>query len=269
MLPFLVDNIKLFQFESFPDKGLTHFVTGRMGGISEGEYSDFNMGAYCGDEDKSVIENRRRLRKALIGYDKIFIPYQVHENKVCVVDESFMCLSIGEQEQALYGVDAIITDQPNICIGVATADCVPLLLYADNLQVFAAVHAGWRGTVLKIASQVVDIIQQKWGIPPSSIHVGIGPSISPALFEVGDEVGEKFVEAGFDMKQISFRNAATNKLHIDLWKANMQQLVDKGVEQQHIEIARLCTFTNSADFFSARRQGIYSGRMLTGGYLHK
>ena len=92
----------------------------------------------------------------------------------------------------------------------------------------------------------------------------IGPGISLQSFEVGDEVYEAFRLNGFDMSRISFRHSVTHKYHIDLWEANRQQLLDFGVPGVQIEIADICTYIRHEDFFSARRLGIKSGRILSG-----
>ena len=92
----------------------------------------------------------------------------------------------------------------------------------------------------------------------------IGPGISLESFEVGDEVYEAFRLNGFDMSRISCRNANTGKFHIDLWETNRQQLLDFGVPSSQIEVAGICTYIHHEEFFSARRLGIASGRILSG-----
>ena len=93
------------------------------------------------------------------------------------------------------------------------------------------------------------------------VYACIGPGISQEAFEVGDEVYEAFRQAGFDMERIAVRKG---KWHIDLWEANRMQLLDFGIEPSHIELSGICTYKNNEDFFSARRQGTASGRVLSG-----
>ena len=99
---------------------------------------------------------------------------------------------------------------------------------------------------------------------PTQLVAGIGPSISQAAFEVGEEV----VKA-FQMERILRRNAETQKAHIDLWETNRLQLLEAGLLSEHIEIAGICTYIRYEDYFSARRLGVKSGRILTGICLKK
>ncbi|MDR2955334.1 MAG: peptidoglycan editing factor PgeF, partial [Prevotella sp.] len=173
-----------------------------------------------------------------------------------------------EKVKLLNGIDALVTDQRNICIGVTTADCVPILIFDDVKKVFAAVHAGWKGTVNKITERTIETMVQHFGCDdPQALLIGIGPCISQEKFEVGGEVSEAFRQAGFPMERIAYMNEYTGKMHIDLQEANKIILTDCGIPSTHIEQANLCTYSNPDKFFSARRQGFHSGRMLTGGIL--
>lgn len=182
----------------------------------------------------------------------IILPVQPHSCNVAVARES----------QAEYpDTDALVTDKAGVMIGIRTADCVPVLLYDDVRRVVAAVHAGWRGTVGGITHKAVDVMVSDFGCRPTDIHAIIGPSISPEAFEVGNEVVEQFMLAGFP-DDIVLRNYP--KHHIDLWKANQWLLTEAGVPAEQIEVARLCTYTNTNRFFSARREGIGTGRLVSG-----
>ena len=142
----------------------------------------------------------------------------------------------------MHGVDALVTDVPEVCIAVSTADCVPVLLYAPNVKAVAAVHAGWRGTVLRIAGKTVRILMDEYGADPRLMKAGIAPSIGPEAFEVGEEVVDAFREAGFEMSCILKRDADTGKAHIDLWEANRLQLLTEGLSVGNIELAGICTY---------------------------
>lgn len=182
----------------------------------------------------------------------IILPVQTHSCNVAVARES----------QAEYpDTDASVTDQTDVMIGIRTADCVPVLLYDDVRRVVSAVHAGWRGTVGGITRKAVEVMMSEFGCRPTDIHAIIGPSISPGAFEVGDEVVEQFMLAGFP-DDIVLRNYP--KHHIDLWKANQWMLTEAGVPAKQIEVAGLCTYTNTIRFFSARREGITTGRLVSG-----
>ena len=168
------------------------------------------------------------------------------------------------KNQELQGVDALITRTPGCCICISTADCIPILLYDKEHHAIAAVHAGWRGTVRHILAHTLRRMQATCGTEGKDIIACIGPGISFASFEVGDEVHEAFRAEGFPMEQISAWKPETHKYHIDLWKANHLQLSDFGVPSRQIETAGICTYRQHEDFFSARRLGIKSGRILSG-----
>lgn len=262
------NGIELLQFELLQKPSLFHFSTTIKGGVGRNAYSSFNLSLYSGDDIQTVIANRLKLADAAnVSIERLLIPYQTHEDKIVDVDQDFLQLSNEEQISRLNGVDALITHQKGVCIGVTTADCVPILLFDPEKKVLAAIHAGWKGTVQDIGAKAVKQMIDQYGCKPENILAGIAPSISPEVFEVGDEVGEVFEDAGFDLSSISFRNPKTNKLYIDLWAANKVQLLDLGILAANIETAEMCTYNDADRFFSARRQTIHSGRMVTGGVI--
>ncbi len=265
----LSENKSYFQFELLKKfKDLQHFSTTIHGGVSIGNYATLNLGLYSGDSIESVSENRNRLCSFFhIDEENLYTPYQTHEDKILIIDDNFIEQTDLEKSKLLHGIDAIITNQKGIGIAVGTADCVPILLYDSKLQLLAAIHAGWRGTALKIVSKTISIMKEKFGSNPANIIAGIAPSISREYFEVGDEVVEAFEKAGFSTEDIGYRCAESGKIHLDLWFANEFLLFKSGIPIENIETSGLCTYSNPELFFSARRQGISSGRMLTGGII--
>lgn len=238
------------------------FTTLREGGVSQGEYASFNLNPYCGDNLNDVRENAQRLATALkIPADRIFLPYQTHQTSAALVDEAFLALTTEMQLQQLHGVDIIIANTSNVCVGVSTADCIPILLYHPHLSLVCAVHAGWRGTVARIVQKAVDKLNELVPNCAPHLHAIIGPGISLAHFEVGDEVYDAFVNAGFDGKKIARKE---DKWHINLTLCNQQQLLQKGLLSENIHVDGRCTYQEDHTFFSARRQGIHSGRLYTG-----
>lgn len=238
---------------------VTAFSTKRGGA---GQYGGFNITHYCGDTAEHVAHCRALLCRELgITDDRLVLPRQTHGCEVLNIDAAFMNDSKERQAERLHGIDAVITALPRTCIGVSTADCVPVLLCDTQRMVVAAVHAGWRGTVARIAMRCIERMGEIHGCKPQDIKAVIAPSIGCDAFEVGDEVYAAFEKAGFPMKEIATRQA---KWHIDLWEANRLQLLACGVPAQNIEIADICTYTQHAEWFSARRLGIESGRIFNG-----
>jgi len=228
------------------------FSTTRHGGCSVGNYAAFNINNYCGDEAAHIAENRRALA-GLLGIDDshIVMPHQVHGTEVRRVD--------APQQEVIEGVDAVMTDVPGLCIGVSTADCIPIIIYDPQHHAVCAVHAGWRGTVQRIAQVAVEAMCKTYGSDPLQMKAVIGPGISLESFDVGEEVYQQFADAGFDMTKIARMYA---KWHIDLPLCNRLQLEDMGVYD--IYMSGICTYQQCNDYFSARRLGINSGRIFTG-----
>ncbi|MBR3897051.1 MAG: peptidoglycan editing factor PgeF [Bacteroidaceae bacterium] len=244
----------------FPE-GITAFSTCRDGGVGEGAYTSFNCTHYCGDNPIHVATNRQRLcADWSIPFNRLIIPRQVHGTDVAVIDEAFLALPSTEQEQQLDGVDALISPLSEVCLAISTADCIPILLYDTRARIVAAIHAGWRGTVARIVSLTLSRMRELYGTRGVDVRAVIGPGISMDAFEVGDEVYDAFRQADFPMEHIARRYA---KWHIDLWEANRLQLLDEGLLPESIEVANICTFQHVDRFFSARRLGILSGRILT------
>ena len=187
--------------------------------------------------------------------------HQVHDCKVAIIDRP------GMTREELEGYDAFVTRRPGIAIGVRTADCVPVLLYDPVKRVVAAVHAGWKGTVLHISQEAIRVMSQEFGCHPADMKAVLGPAIGPDSFQVGEEVVERFKGAGFPMEQIgSFRGPGdgtpmSGGYHIDLFKANRWLLERAGIPAGNIQVCGIDTYTDTA-FYSARREGIQCGRII-------
>jgi hypothetical protein len=234
--------------------GVTAFSTTRQGGCSTGNYAAFNINGYCGDDIVHIAANKVALCSLLgIECEHLVMPHQVHDCVVRRID--------GPQQETLEGVDAVMTNVSQLCIGVSTADCIPILLFDPVHRAVSAVHAGWRGTVLRIVEKAVEAMQESYDTEAADLQAVVGPGISLNSFEVGDEVYDQFQAAGFEMEAISRRD---EKWHINLPECNRLQLVESGVLPSHIQMTNICTFQACDRFFSARRLGIQSGRIFTG-----
>ena len=187
--------------------------------------------------------------------------HQVHGSRVAIIDRPWMT------REELEGYDAFITNLPGVAIGVRTADCVPILLFDPVHRVIAAVHSGWKGTVLKISQGVIDMMEEVFGTNPEDLRAVIGPCIGPDSFQVGEEVAEKFKDAGFPMSLIwSFRGPGdgtpmSGGHHIDLFQANEWLLQERGIRPGNIRVDAIDTYRDPT-FFSARREGVQCGRNI-------
>jgi polyphenol oxidase len=162
------------------------------------------------------------------------------------------------REIKIKNCDGLITDQKEIWLAITVADCLPIFIWDDKSEVVAVVHAGWRGTLVEISRRAVLEIKDHFSISPRRLSAYIGPSIGPCHFEVGDEVWLPFKKR-FPNQQIFIEREG--KKFIDLWQANLRQLMAGGLLKRKVEIAEICTAGNKSRFFS-RRAGDEKGNQL-------
>ena len=265
------NDIRMLGFRSMIScPNISHFVTTRSGGCSNGKYTSLNCWYSSGDKPENVERNMDIVCNALPQKPrKLIVPNQMHSSEFKIINSSFNRLNDDERDEFLFGVDALITREPKICISVSTADCIPVLLYDQRKQIVAAIHAGWRGTVGQIVKNTVQAMKDNFQCDARDLIAGIGPGICAENFEVGEEVYLDFAIAGFNMDSISYLNKQTLKHHIDLCEANRIQLLEAGIQASNIELAGLCTYREEGTFFSVRRSGPYTGRMVSGIMLNK
>ena len=185
----------------------------------------------------------------------------MHGSRIAIVDRPDLT------REELEGYDAFITTLSGVAIGVRTADCVPILMYDPVHRVIAAVHSGWKGTVLMISKSTVNLMGERFGTNPKDLRVVIGPAIGPNSFQVGEEVAERFKDAGFPMSMIwSFQGPGDGSPmsgghHIDLFQANRWILEECGIRPENIQVHDIDTYLDPS-FFSARREGTQCGRNI-------
>ena len=234
---------KIFE----PFKNLMAFTTTRQS-LKPGNHR------YTGEHPDVYTETRKELA-SLIGIpeENIIFPRQTHSDFVALIEKFPKC--------ELSDTDALVTNQSGICICVQTADCVPILLFDPVKNVISSVHAGWRGTVKKIVEMAVMKMVANFHSCPGNICAAIGPSISPAIYEVGNEVFESAKRAIPNYKLCFNKNT---KHHFNLWEANRQILLKTGLVSEHIQILGECSYLEKEKYFSARRDGVETGRMASG-----
>ncbi len=244
------------------DNQIRHFSSTRSGGVSVGEYASLNLGNFSDDSRDNILHNRRLLCAELgIPFNHLVGAHQVHGTAIKVADESLLTMEDSEREAALNGFDALICRTPGICISATTADCVPVLLFDPATHSIAAIHSGWRGTLRNIVGCTIKAMVQHFGLKPENLIAAVGPCIGGAVYEVGAELESQFHINGFDTQQL-FSPQSNGKYLFDIRLAVQKQLETSGV--CNIEVSQHCTFSEPELFFSARRQGIHSGRMLSG-----
>jgi YfiH family protein len=240
--------IRLHRSPVLPSDGFLHGFPERTGGVSTGPRSSLNLGARWGDDRATVEENRRRLA-VFAGYDpdQLVITRHVHGTNVWTVGEP---LAEGAE------FDGLVCDRVGPVLGAFAADCIPLLFAEPEARVCAAAHAGWRGTVAGIATNVVTRMAAL-GARPDRIRVALGPSIGPCCFEVGPEVVSEFRAAFGELAGLVV--PGPHKDHIDLRVASRAVLERAGVRPENIDDRPPCTRCEGDRFFSYRRDGKEGG----------
>jgi len=188
---------------------------------------------------------------------------QVHGTDVLALDRGTVGSRALAGVPASGGHDAIVTNQPSVLVAVETADCVPILLLDPSKGVYAAVHAGWRGTVGRIVEKTVAVMQHRFGCHPRSIRAAIGPSIGVCCYEVNGTVLAP-LKRGFSYWAEVVENVKGTKAHLDLRGFNRRQLEEAGISPERIETVNLCTACHPDLFHSYRRDGARTGRMTSG-----
>lgn len=247
-----VGNKYFYQFDNLAGNGLLHFTSTKAGWGGDGKCR------FTGDTTEVFDAHRQELAESWgLQPGQFVFPRQTHSNHVTIVQGQTRSIEIAD-------TDALITDTHGLCICVQTADCVPVLIYDPVQRVVAAVHAGWRGTIGRIAAKTVLKMQEEFQCDPHNLVVGIGPSISGTNYEVSSNVIEAVQESFSDYPELLTPNGKEGKALLDLWKANQVLLTGSGVPAENIEIMGLCSFREKSDFFSARRDGVQTGRMVSG-----
>jgi polyphenol oxidase len=230
----------------------------RTGGCSPRPFDSLNFSVSQGDTPENVQCNHKLLAKRLgIEAGGIVTCRQVHEDSVEVIEAPPRVPPLA---------DAIVTSTPGIYPAIKTADCLPILLLDPVRRVAGAIHAGWRGTVLRISRKVVRMMKTRFGTDAADLVVGLGPAIGPCCYEVDEPVLNPFRRSLPEAEQFivksNSREQTKESLRLDLVGANRFELIQEGVLPGNIHATEACTCCNSAMFFSYRRDGAKSGRHL-------
>ncbi|MYD08818.1 MAG: peptidoglycan editing factor PgeF [Boseongicola sp. SB0673_bin_14] len=232
---------------------LRHGIFTRHGGVSQSCWNSLNLGASIGDNPEAVRENHRRMYNALdVNPGRAVSTWLVHSVAVKVVDARSKIN--GNLEQA----DAIITNQPDTPLVMRYADCVPLLLYDSVKGAIALAHAGWRGTVQGMAAATVRALESAFACRPEDLQALIGPAISRRNYQVGEAVAAQALAYFGAEAGVVTRDAAAGSAYLDLWRANRLDLERQGVHK--IQVLDICTYDNTADFYSHRAENGKTGR---------
>ncbi|GAC1462899.1 MAG: peptidoglycan editing factor PgeF [Chloroflexota bacterium] len=246
--------------------GVRHGISTRHGGTSKGPYTSLNLRMSKGDREEYVLENRRRFFSNLgLRRSDVMIGRLSHKNEVSVFagnksgEHPYSIESVrpgSRRRELAFFSDAVISNVPGTNFMITAADCVPLAFADRSRNAIGAAHAGWRGTALSIASEVVHAMLRAFQSEPQDLIVGIGPSVGPCCYAVDEGVVRSFAENGHN-PVIEKRGGKT---YLDLWTTNALQLASAGVSAESIEICRICTSCNVQHYFSHRAEAGRTGR---------
>lgn len=266
MIKIIKDDLVYYKFKKLNDFiEINHFVSTRIGGISNEPYNSLNLGLRTEDDINNVTENFNRLSKAVgIDINDFIIQQQCHSMNVVVIDESYKRNHNINIDYNLTGNDAMITDKSNICLLAFGADCVPVLLYDNVKKVIGICHAGWKGTIYKIVNNTIVKMKSQFGCNPYNIIAAIGPSIGPCCYEIKDDVVGDVKNIYRNYNDILIENKSKDKTYLNLWQANKSNLIESGVKESNIDMSELCTCCNPDLFFSHRQSKGITGRFVAG-----
>ncbi len=234
-------------------ENLVHGFSTRIGGMSKGHLASMNLSFSRGDDRDNVYINHQRFAAA-VGYDyrKLVFSDQVHDVKIKKVTEEDIGKGI-TRESDIVGIDGLVTDVPEIPLITFYADCVPLYFYDPVKKVVATAHSGWKGTVGRMGSHMVEYMCREYGSKPEDIICAIGPSICMDCYEVSLDVAAAFKEV-YSSKQYDdmILDKGNGKFQLNLHKACYYNFVNGGILPEHIALPDLCTCCNSNVLFSHR-----------------
>jgi len=247
-------------------KLVAHGFTTRHGGISRRPYESLNLAYHVGDDPEHVTANRKTVAAALgFNPEHLVTAEQVHSDRILAVTAEHTGRGAIDYSSAIPATDALITDLPGVPIATFYADCVPVFVLDPVRKAIGLAHAGWKGTVLKIAQKTVHRMSEIYGTYAADCLIGIAPSIGPCCYEVDNTVYNKFANSWQEDPLKFLMPAEPGKWRLDLWTANLNQLLEVGVRQENVDISRICTCCNPKTLFSHRGENGRTGRM--GAYM--
>lgn len=237
------DGVKVLVCKPLEEKGFANGFSTRFGGVSPFPENSLNLSGFDIDTEENILENRRRFLNCFDKPYKLTSVWQIHSDFIKTVTKE----NFHETEEKF---DALISDLDDTLIAVKTADCVPVLIGDTKTKAFAAIHAGWRGTVQSIVIKTVERLKNEFKTNPSDLVCAIGPA-AVSCYEVGKDVIDEFNEK-FPNSEHLFTPTKENHAFVDLHTANREQLLSCGIAEVNIFTAPFCTMERTDLFFSYR-----------------
>lgn len=214
-----------------------------------------NMSLFYGDT-ANVLKSRRDFLKELgVDYHNLVCAKQVHGNIASYINEADSGKGALSYESSIPHTDSLVTDKNNLPLAIFTADCLPVFLYDARNHGIALVHAGWRSSKENILAETIKVMREKFNTEMHGLCAGFGPSIRSCCYEVGQEFADIFAVEYLAKKESHY--------YLDLAGINKKQLLDLGAKEENIFDSGICTACHSEEFFSFRKDGPGTGRMMS------
>ena len=231
-----------------------HGFSTRKGGVSKGVYTSMNLSFTRGDREADVMENYRRIAKA-IGFpvESLVCADQTHTTNIRIVTEEDRGKGV-TRERDYRNIDGLVTNVSGITLTTFYADCVPLFFIDPVNRAIGLSHSGWRGTVGRIGAKTLEIMEKEYGTRAKDVYAAIGPSICQDCYEVSGDVAEQFIQeflAGGEDRSLVYQKE-NGKYQLNLWRANELVLQEAGISSEHISLPGICTCCNPELLFSHR-----------------
>lgn len=264
------DGQVFYQFKSLcVAPGTIHAITTRTGGVSRKPYESLNLAEHVDDRIEDVIENRRRIGRALgVEPERWVSAQQVHRTNVAVVDGAHRGEASRAGGSVIAETDALVmsrTDGEGLALATFSADCPLIIMVHREGRALALAHASRRTTVGGLVAKTVYILCESFGLRAEDLLAGIAPSIGPQCYRVGADVYDaaRSADTRCDRFMRELDRPGPNEPRgwlFDLWQANRAQMVEAGVQQENIATADICNHCHTEEFFSYRAERPATGR---------
>jgi YfiH family protein len=255
-----LDGVRALVCAPLEDDGFVNGFSTRLGGVSEMPADALSLAGFNDDAAENILENRRRFLKLFPGDWALAGCWQVHGADIRVVHTAAEAKPAENERGDTIFCDVIVSDAKGVLAGVKTADCVPILLGDPTTGAFAAVHAGWRGTLATAVVASVERLAKEYDVRSESLRVAIGASAGPCCYEVGSDVIDAFISK-FSNGEKLFTQTRPGHATVDLLQANRDQLISTGVNPERIHTAPICTMCRTDLFFSYRKEKSLHGKV--------
>lgn len=254
------DGVKVLICRALEEKGFVNGFSTRSGGVSSIPENALNLSGHDIDTPENVTENRKRFLQIFDEDFQLATAWQIHSDKIKIVKNESDIHETNEQ------FDALTSNLNNLLAAVKTADCVPVLIGDAKTKAYAAIHAGWRGTVQSIVPKAINVMKENFGTRAEDLTVAVGAAALNCCYEIGQDVLDSFKENFPSNYEHLFSVTRENHAFVNLHQANREQLLNAGVQPENIYIAPFCTMERTDLFFSYRvEKKLYgkTGRLLS------